>query len=445
MNKIIFLSAGTVCNKNDYKKYATDNGNYQQLYLNYGMLGLATNLRKKGYEVIMYQANEKTPQDFLDEIQLNCKINEIYPVFLSIPSFYQVEWTVLFSNLWKKAYPSSKLIAGGRWVIDKNLNWICNKLPQIDFFIKGCPDEDMEQFLDEQNWKNCRYEFQYQKPFDYFYYPLLNNYKQYQPIIEVSRGCGGGCDFCLESQYKVCKMKTPKQVIDEAEMILRQYEIEKTGEREFYFYFEGAMLAPTKSWAKDFSELYHKRNHHFGFRMQSRVDCLLPEVLKILGSCGLRVVDFGLESASSTQLLRMEKTKYPQIYLERAEKLLRVGKESGVWSKLNILLYPGETMSTIKETKMWLRKVKSNVKGISCNGLVIYLNGKDTDSYVDTIERMAGVNIDRNTLYRQGYVNARLGTGIDEEKIVNEFYQEFMTEQDYMDLKKITYLRRIEG
>ena len=102
-------------------------------------------------------------------------------------------------------------------------------------------------------------------------------------------------------------------------------------------------------------------------------------------------------------------------------------------------------MSTIKETKMWLRKVKSNVKGISCNGLVIYLNGKDTDSYVDTIERMAGVSIDRNTLYRQGYVNARLGTGIDEEKIVNEFYQEFMTEQDYMDLKKITYLRRIEG
>ena len=133
------------------------------------------------------------------------------------------------------------------------------------------------------------------------------------------------------------------------------------------------------------------------------------------------------------------------VVLERAEKLLRVGKESGVWSKLNILLYPGETMSTIKETKMWLRKVKSNVKGISCNGLVIYLNGKDTDSYVDTIERMAGVSIDRNTLYRQGYVNARLGTGIDEEKIVNEFYQEFMTEQDYMDLKKITYLRRIEG
>ena len=59
MNKIIFLSSGTVCNKNAYKKYATDNGNYQQLYLNYGMLGLATNLRKKGYEGLCIRQMKK--------------------------------------------------------------------------------------------------------------------------------------------------------------------------------------------------------------------------------------------------------------------------------------------------------------------------------------------------------------------------------------------------
>lgn len=45
---ILFIGAGTILQKNDYKAYHAKN-----LYLNYGLLGLASNLSKQGYAAQM--------------------------------------------------------------------------------------------------------------------------------------------------------------------------------------------------------------------------------------------------------------------------------------------------------------------------------------------------------------------------------------------------------
>ena len=73
-------------------------------------------------------------------------------------------------------------------------------MPLADYISRGCPDDYIEELLDAKNWKK------YQEPgvskeiFTMLNYKLLYEYKQYQPSIEISRGCGNGCAFCLEGK-----------------------------------------------------------------------------------------------------------------------------------------------------------------------------------------------------------------------------------------------------
>lgn len=432
--KIVLVSAGTEKEKNGYKNYEAES-----LYLNLGLLGLATRLKEKGYSVCMLQGNRRSPEEVLKELEKYVIPDSDYPLFLSIPSFYQVSWAEKFVKRVKERY-GIKIVAGGRWVIDRNLDWIKNKMPGVDFFIKGCPDECIDLFLWEENWNSLKGECYYKHPFKCLDYTVLKDYRRYQPVIEVARGCPGGCSFCLESNYKACRPKSPVAVLDEAQKICGLYQ-----DNRLNFYFEGAIFSPDRIWAEQFLKEYRKRELQFQFRMQSRVDAIRPEVVKLLAKAGLKVLDVGLESASVVQLTRMGKTKVPEEYLEKAERLLYAAAEAGVWCKLNLLFYAGETQSTLAETKKWLKKMKPYFKGISCNPLTIYLNGDATWSYVEQLEQLSGTEISRELLQRDGYVMFDLSRECMEKDIkrtVNEFYEEFMSPEEYMQLKKITYTER---
>lgn len=387
----------------------------------------------------MFQADDQTPESLLAQIQAHTEPDPRYPLFLSIPSFYNLKWAERFVKLLKTQY-DIPIIAGGRWVIDRNLDWIKKKIPEVDFFIKGCPDDCLEDFLDPEQWKAHRGECRYQKPFSDLEYTLLHDYKKYQPVIEVARGCPGGCLFCLESFYPVCPPKSPQAVLQEVEKICADY-----GTDTLNFYFEGAIFCPSLAWARTFQEEYAKRNMKFQFCMQSRVDAISPEVIKVLAKAGLKVLDVGLESGCPEQLLKMGKTKDPLQYLQKAERLLHAAWECGVWCKLNILLYAGENETSIQITKQWLARHRPYFKGISCNPLMLYLNGSDTWTYIAHLEQLSGKRIDCTQILQNGYMGIDLSETMQGAKVqhaVNLFYQEFMCEKDYLALKQITYTPR---
>lgn len=435
-DSIVMVAAGSYLEKNAYKEYGVRN-----LYLNYGLLGLSTKLSDQGFSVRMFQGDDRTPEFLISEIEQNMCMKGQYPVFLSIPSFFHVQWARDFSKQLKERY-DVRLVAGGRWVIDRNLSWIKEKIPEVDFFIKGCPDDRMEQFLFEENWKKNRDECRYHVPFSHLDYTILYQYRKYQPVIEVSRGCAGGCSFCLESHYKACKSKAPSVVLDEVEGVCRAYETDSLN-----FYFEGAIFSPSVSWAEEFQKEYRKRNMKFQFRMQSRADALCPETVGRLSEAGLKVLDIGLESASPIQLERMGKTKNASLYLEKAEHLIEKSGGYGVWNKLNLLFYAGETLQTLQETRNWLAERKNSFKGLSCNPLIVYLNGEDTWNYVEELQRISGQKVDKERLWKYGYTTMDLSDELGEkdvEEVVNSFYREFMTKEDYVELKQVTYTARQE-
>ncbi len=417
------------------------NEDTENLYLNYGLLGLATLLNDKGYNgVRMFQGDFKSVKELLQDISddgIDIMLLS-YPVFLSIPSFFALSWAEEFINEIKKKKHNIQIIVGGRWIVDNNLHWIKRKLPSIDFVSRGCPDEYIEELLDANNWKKYEEPGEAKEVFTKFNYKLLFEYKKYQPSIEICRGCGNGCAFCLEGKYKQTKVKSPLEVIKEIKEVCKLYE-----DNELNFYFQASIFNPTLKWAKEFKMKYGELHMKFKWRFETRVDIINPNVIEVLAQAGLKVIDLGLESASVTQLERMEKTKNPSQYLQKAQKLLEKASECNVWCKLNILLYAGETEETIKETLEWLKKNK--YKGVSVNPFILYLNGEGTKKFIDKIKKITKKDIDIKKLYENGYLFIDLSNEITSEDAKDKSKQiaeNCMKKQDYLELKSVCYTKR---
>ena len=433
---ILMISSGMKNKKKDFMNEDTEN-----LYLNYGLLGLASLLYEKGFHgVRMFQGDFKEIGELLQEIHddgIDVQSLE-YPVFLSIPSFFALSWAQELIIRLKDKNPNIQIIVGGRWTVDNNLDWIKNKLPLADYISRGCPDDYIEELLDAKNWEK------YQEPgvskeiFTMLNYKLLYQYKQYQPSIEISRGCGNGCAFCLEGNYKQTKVKSPLEVIQETKAICNAYEDETLN-----FYFQASIFTPTLKWAKEFKEKYDEFQMKFKWRFETRVDHINPNVIEILAQAGLKVIDLGLESASVQQLERMEKTKNPSLYLQKARDLLEKAKAANVWCKLNVLLYAGETEETIQETLKWLKQ--NTFKGVSVNPFILYLNGKGTGTFVEKIKEITKMDVDMEKLYENGYLFIDLSNEISSEKAkekTKQITEICMNKQDYWDLKNMGYTRR---
>ncbi len=434
-NTIIMVASGMKRPKKDFNRF-----NELNRYLNYGLLGLGTQLYNKGYKVKIFQGDYKKISEVIDEIESNnIQIKKLnYPICVSIPSFFSIDWANEFIQNIHEINNDAKIVLGGRWVIDNNIEWLKLKMPSVNSFVCGYGEHTIEQYISGEFKESIAEEKT--RTFTDFNYTLLHNFKEYQPCVEISRGCGRGCEFCLEGKIKSIPSKKANQVIKEAVNTIKIYNTDTLN-----FYFQASIFNPSIKWSQEFLGLYRKNKLKFNWRFETRVDSLNPRVLPILANSGLKVIDLGLESASSIQLQNMGKTSNVEQYLNKAEILIREAYENNIWIKINIILYPGETNKTLKETSDWLNKNKEYIKGVSVNPLILYRNGDFTESYVSQIEKIINRKIDVNELERDGFMFINLSDVIDIEysqKLSLDISRAHMNINDYFDLKSISYYPR---
>jgi len=113
---IVMIASGMKKPKKDFNRF-----NELNRYLNYGLLGLGTQLHNIGYKVKMFQGDYKDILEVIKEIMDNKIQIELltYPVCISIPSFFSVDWANEFILQIKDINKNVKIIIGGRSLLSE--------------------------------------------------------------------------------------------------------------------------------------------------------------------------------------------------------------------------------------------------------------------------------------------------------------------------------------
>ncbi len=168
--------------------------------------------------------------------------------------------------------------------------------------------------------------------------PLVRN--PYSFIV-TSRGCPGGCRFCIKhvSYGNSVRFRSPENILAEMELLAG------LGVRSVNLYAD--LFTVSREQVVGMCELILERKLDMQWTCNSRVDFVDQEMLRLMGRAGCRWISWGIESGSDKVLRRVHKG----INLEQVKQSLRWSKEAGInnWGYFIIGL-PGETEETIQET-----------------------------------------------------------------------------------------------
>jgi hypothetical protein len=398
-------------------------------YLNYGLLGLATILRLSGHKPKVYHANFEKPKALLARIVLENGPDLSRQCLMSIPSFMSIPWAKEFAHAFKEAFPNAQLILGGRWVVDGNEAWIRQKIPEIDYIVNGFGELRIGEIVGLK--------LPSLSPLPHLDYSLLDMASEFVPSVEISRGCGRGCSFCCERDEKWELLRSPQDAAIGVESIQEHF-----GFAPLRAYFEASRFDVTEKWASEFRQELVDRSLTISWRCEMRAEGLRRGTMESLAASGLKAIDLGLESASPQQLTLMNKTPSPQRYLELAEKFLVLCNELGVWVKVNVMAYPGETASTLQDTTGWIEERRELIKGISAYPFVLY--GPSSMILPEWADQGCRA-VDPDGLVNAGLTHLHLSGALDDESAVAacaELSRRFMTAKDYYDLKSLSYFPR---
>lgn len=431
---ILFVSAGL-----ERPKKRDNILSRQQQYLNYGALTLATILDSKGYAVKLLHGGHLDPELFAKKLDHEGLLKSTYPLMLSMQSFYALSWTKVFTKAVKRLEPRAWITLGGRWVVGSDPSWLKDKLPFVDEVVEGLAEDKIVRLAERQNVDHIPVSNLSAVPFS-LKHSLVDNFKGFQPNVEASRGCGMGCNFCEERDIPLTPLKSPDMVVSQIQDVASQYD-----DPAVRPYVQSSFFAPNTSWSEKFAEAASRYSKKIIWRCETRVDSIKPRSISALAAGGLKVIDLGLESASPAQILNMHKSKSPEKYLRLASELLLACRDSGVWVKVNVLLYAGESEKTYNETIAWLDDHADCIKGVSVGPVVVFGSPKTAKEYVSSIVDSGGALVDAKQLNDSGVGHIHPSSCIsseEAEQLSLEASRRYMNQSDYFDLKSFSYYPR---
>jgi len=431
-NKVVFVSAGMLSPKKRDHMLAR-----RQLYLSYGALSLATILDATGTDTLLVHGEHSEPGDVLRMLLDEGIFPSRLPVMLSIPSFYALPWAQVFCRLLRSSHPDARIIVGGRWVVGPDPDWLRAKLPEADLLVPGLGEQIVASLL--TSVPDLR-RLPAPTPDVALNHHLISGFERYQPSIEASRGCGMGCVFCEERDIRLEKLRAPEKIAGTLVTVTSQY-----GGGEIRPYFQASMFAPNVNWATGLTTAVRAAGLNITWRTESRVDALTPETIACLAEAGMRVLDLGLETASPAQILNMRKSRDPDRYLERASAVLAACHEYGVATKVNVLLYAGETTRTLDETRSFLDDHKDSIAGVSVGPVVAYGPPKIANILLSEWSKSGAAPVEASSAIESGISMIHLSRDFDAnsaEAASLELSRRYMDADAYFALKSFSYYPR---
>jgi hypothetical protein len=356
---------------------------------------------------------------------------------LSLPSFYALSWAQRFCATVKRLNPNKRIIVGGRWVTGPDPQWLKRKIPEADQIVTGLGEGVLSAMLGltEAPAKTLP-----GVPEFGLRHALVDGFLKYQPSVEASRGCGMGCAFCEERAIPLSSLRAP----DVLATILAETAVDYGGE-DVRPYLQSSFFLPNARWAERLAKATQALHLNIRWRSETRVDAMKPDTVASLAAAGLKVIDLGLETASPAQVAAMNKAAHPDRYLKAASDLISTCARNGIWVKVNVLLYGGETATTLAETRAWLDQHAACIKGVSVGPVVAYGPPRHVAPFLAELSTRGARVVDCASADREGITQLHLSAEIDApaaEQISLDLSRRYMSADDYFDLKSFSYYPR---
>jgi len=185
-------------------------------------------------------------------------------------------------------------------------------------------------------------------PADYAAFPVEKYIKHNEYLrgirgisMLISRGCPYDCTFCAvhETMGKKWRIKSPELLVNEIIDLKEKYGIEGV-------WFKDSIFNIDKKWVEKFCNLLIEKKVDIEFQVNTRIDLVDEEQIKLMKKAGLTQLDFGIESGSDRILEILHKhIKIDQI----KEKIAIAHKYVKVFGFFMIGI-PGETEEDILKT-----------------------------------------------------------------------------------------------
>lgn len=236
-------------------------------------------------------------------------------------------------------------------------------LKECDFVIAGEPEEAVYRIADglipkgiieSKPIKNLdtlpfpKWEIFPHKSYSYF--PALKE-RPFLPILS-SRGCPYTCNYCPYLVAYTWRQRSPRNVLDEIGYLIDRFGIKAMLFRDPVFALDRNRTVEMVTGILD-------RGYKIRWACETRLDRVDKELLKLMYSAGLRVINVGIESYSEDII---KKASRKPVDLEHQEEMIRYCDEIGIRvTAFYMFGMPEDTEESLLNTIRYSKKLNTRV------------------------------------------------------------------------------------
>ena len=170
-------------------------------------------------------------------------------------------------------------------------------------------------------------------------------------FIQGSRSCAHICDYCPYKVFGPYRERSAKNVLEEIEQLVKQYNIRG-------FMFRDPCFSLNRKRTIAIVEGIIKRKIKIQWGCETRLDSLDPELLDLMYKSGFRAVKVGIES-TNPEILKMQKRK--PIEVAHQEEIIKLCHKKGIRViAFYIIGLESDTRGSILETIKYAKKLNTD-------------------------------------------------------------------------------------
>jgi anaerobic magnesium-protoporphyrin IX monomethyl ester cyclase len=362
-----------------------------------GILCLSAYLKRAGFDVEIFDATFRDPQDFQETVRrIRPRIVGIYANIITRENVFRLariardngvkyvvcggpdapEWADLYLQNGVDIIGTNEgertLEALIPWLEERGMSGL-ESFPGIIYQRNGkawrTPPREVIANLDTLPWPDRD-----ALVMEDYFKAWQSRHGERSVSLITARGCPFHCAWCSSEVFGHShRQRSPANVVDEMLMLREKYNPD-------ILWISDDVLTINRKWSLEFFQEVQRRGAVHPFECLSRVDLVDTEILTGLKQAGCFRIWYGAESGSQQVLDSMKKGTT----VEQVRKAARTTQDVGIQAGFFILLgYPEETTADIRKTIDLLKQTRPDVFGTS-----VAFPMKGTEFYSRVSERI---------------------------------------------------------